>query len=171
MHTHSPAELLLALEADITLWASSQTAMVSIASDPFEVYEILAEGPARVRVILHWAGDVDDSGEKFDLGIVKNRIEVILSHNRGLQVRPGDNLLRGSGTRPALVALLASLRSQIRSLVAPADGASTRIFEYRGCEPVVTPEGMRLDAYRMHFEIWSSLPDEAPRVAVLPQLS
>lgn len=170
MNSHTPAVLLLALQTDIEQWATEHTALVSIASDPFEVYEILAEGPARVRVILHWVGDKDDSGEKFDLGIVRNAIEVIISHNRGLQIRPGDSLLRGTDTRPSLVALLSSLRSRVRSLILPEDDATTRSFEYRGTDPVVTPEGLRLDAYRLHFEIWGSLPDEPARDAVLPQI-
>jgi len=172
-----PNHILLAIERDLlheddqhTGWATANKAIVSIAGDPFEVYEILAEGPRGFRVILLWEGDDDQPQGGTSYGITENRIEVTLSGNRGLSLKPGDNLHRDSPDgRPALVTLLASLRREIRSIRFADDGSSSAALEYRGSAPVVTPEGVRLDAYTLRFAITTDIGAVEDRAAQIPE--
>jgi hypothetical protein len=162
----------MAIESDLQGWVPPSGAKValSIASDPFEVLEILADSPAGVRVILLWKGD-DDLSQGTPIGIVDNHLEITISHNRGLKVRSGQSLYQSSATRPSLIALLDSLRARLRSLGFMEDDGSISPMEYKGCDPVVTPEGLRLDAYTLRFQVTGALTVVPDRVAVLPDLT
>lgn len=164
----TPSQILLALEDDLNSWQAPTKFLISIASEPFEVLELLAQTSQQIRLILLWAGDEAIYDGNQALGIVNTRIEVTISHATGLSIKPGENLHRPSiNGRPSLVGLLSSVRSRIRSLHYPADETTSEFLEYKGTDPVITPEGFRLDAYMLRFEIQAALSEEEPREAII----
>jgi hypothetical protein len=157
-------EILDRLKETVEAWAKGHQATVSIALDSFNVLEILAESPTGMRVILHWAGDKNPS-DILQAAIARNEIEVILTYNLGLTLRPDLALIKGTTTRPSLLRALSDLRSLILSLAYP-DEQTLVYCVYVGTEPFITPEGMPLAAYRMHFQLDSAVNTEPRRIPV-----
>ena len=155
------SDILCRLKDGIEAWAKANNAIVSIALDPFNVLEILAEGPEGGRVILHWAGDQNPS-ELLQMAIARNEIEVVLSYNLGLSLRPDLALIESTPTRPSLLKQLSDLRGILLSLAYP-DGETLVYLVYKGTASFITPEGFPLAAYRLRFELDSAINTE-PRL-------
>jgi hypothetical protein len=155
-------EILKRLYDDIVSWGKVGK-LVSLARDPFDVLEILAQGPQGFRVILHWAGEQEVGGQP-QLPIVQHRIEAILSYNLGLTATPDLALLsKGpANDRPALLDLVEELRRRIASYNFP-DGETDVFMAYVGCDPFVTPDGVPLAAYKLTFTLTAGLPQPSYR--------
>ncbi|MCX6908055.1 MAG: hypothetical protein NTY01_08435 [Verrucomicrobia bacterium] len=160
MNAINPADILRKIEADIRPWCVANKANLSLATDAWNVLELLAESPAGLRVILHWEGD-DDAGSHESAGIVENTIKVVLSHNRGLLAAPGANLTEGRAGQKPLYELLSDLRSALRAIEWPDRIASKRLF-YKGSKSVIAPDGLPLDAREMTLTLHTTLPALAP---------
>lgn len=132
---------------------------LSIAKDPFEVTELLGEGPGRFRVILAWDGEeiVGESGSRS--GIVAHRIRAVVSHNRGLSVLKGENIAIKRGNDRSLMALTTLVRDRLRTLTLPAP-ATSRVLEYQGSDPVsVDADGKvaKLDAFETRWRVYAAM--------------
>lgn len=152
----SPADILGRIEKGIKPWCDAHRVKPSLATDSWNVLELLAQSPSGLRVILHWNGD-DDAGGHESAGIVDNVVEVIVSHNRGLLAAPGANLVHGIAGQPPLYTTLSDLRAVLRSLTWPDGIASKRLF-YKGTKPVTAPDGLPLDAMKMTFGLVAGIP-------------
>lgn len=151
-----PNEIVLAIKDHIEPWAKARKGNVSVANNPFEALELLAQSPAGFRVVILWEGDEDATGQPL-VGIVNNNISLIVSANRGLRIWNGENLHKPYGDQPALLDLLTELRIMVRDQVWP-DVVSEGAMLYLGADPEITPEGYPLDAYRLRFRLTTVIP-------------
>jgi hypothetical protein len=165
MNAYTPAQLLALYQADLNTWAMIKKAKLSIAKDPWHVLELLAESPAGLRLILHWAGD-DSLGDQNEAIGSANHLEVIVSYNLGLTAKPDAALTQDQPNRPALLKLVSDIRERVLSLFIPdAETAVSLSARYSGCETVTTPEGLPLAAYKLKFEFDAAFPDYDMREA------
>jgi len=155
----SPTRILQALREDLAEYVAEQKGTTSVAKDPWQPIEILADRPTGFRVILLWAGDEPDGSNELHeaegiLPSVLCNVEVYVSLNLGLVRDPGTKLFEDDGATP-LVERVNEIRARVLSLAFEFDGETLGRFRYRGCAPVVTPEGWPLTAYKLKFGIVS----------------
>ena len=141
--------ILLALEVHVKTWCEANRGKVSIASDPFNVLEILELSPSGVRVVLFWGGDAP-AGDQTEGGVSTNELHAVITHNRGLAKWQGRNVVETSGKREPLFKLLSSLKAHIKRFVMTGEHVADKIA-YAGSKPYATPGGLPLDAYDMTF--------------------
>jgi hypothetical protein len=153
----SPADILKPLHTALTPWVAEKKGVLSIAKDPYHVLELLAESPVGHRVILAFAGDTG-MGDQPQIPLAKATIEVVLSYNLGLTAKPDEALITARGDRPSLLALVHDVRMRVLGIRFPDEITDVHIA-YGGCEPVVTPDGVPLAAYRMQFSLGYALGD------------
>ncbi len=152
MSEYSPDLVLQKFHDVAQRWAKKNGGLTSVATDAFHVLEILAESPLGLRVIVHWAGDVAVDEEQCDIAFVTHTIEIILSFNLGLTAKPESGVMANREDRKSLLKNLSILKGNIRGMKLP-DEETSGTPRYVGCEPVVTPEGVPLAAYRMSFKL------------------
>lgn len=125
--------------------------LVSIARDPWEVQELLAEAPGRFRVIMCWDGE--DTIDDHRTGLVAHKFRFIVSQNRGLPVIKGLNLSVGRAGDPALMTLANTVRDRLRTISFP-DNKTSILLQYQGSDLVKVETGgmsLNLDAYELRF--------------------
>ncbi len=157
--TPDPAGLLVHLQSDLTSWCTPRKGVISIAGDPGDVLESLADAPKSFRVTLCWSGDDDQAGHE-EAGIVDNHFEVWLIKAKGMRINPGESLVKGTKDDPAFLKLLADLRARVRSLAFPEDFTYGRLF-YKGCKPFPSPElafELPTVGYVMRFDLTAAIP-------------
>jgi hypothetical protein len=159
MHGVRPDQICRYVKTAIAAVASSNKGKIEIAKDPWHVLELLAESPSGFRIIIHWAGD-QQLGDMDDAPLVTSRLEVILSCNLGLTANAESALVEGSAltNRPSLLDLVSRVRQRILQKLWPAERTGGNI-RYVGCEPVGTPDGVPLAAYRLSFELDHAAPE------------
>lgn len=131
---------------------------ISVAKDPWNVIEILTDAPRGVRLVVHWAGE-EALGDEPAAPLVTQRIEVIVGYALGLRAGVDAALVENLENRPALLRLVALVRERVLAMTFTDAYASEGIFRYRGCDPVETPDGVPLAAYRLRFEMDTSMTD------------
>lgn len=156
----SPAQLLKYLYDDLTPWVAARKGYLSIAGDPGEVLEYLADGPQSFRVVLAWQGDQDQAGTEY-AGITENTFEVWLIKSKGLPVTPGIALIKGD---PAFLDLLSDLRARVRSLQFPEEATSQQLF-YKSARQFEPELALTLPTtgYKMEFTLVAAVPFLASR--------
>lgn len=169
MHGFTPADILKLLKPDLESWANTNAVRgkISIAKDPWNVLEILAESPCGIRVILHWAGD-RQLGDRDELPLVTSNIEVVLAYAMGLNKDANSELMTPQfNGRPSVLDLVSELRERILTFDFDRDGEdeSEETARYVGTEPVTLPDGTPTHAYRLKFELDHALPEITVRSA------
>lgn len=154
---YSPDALTRLVRDDLEGWDAPQAAKVSIAKDPWHVLEILADSPRGLRFIVHWAGE-EALGEEPAAPLETQRVEVIVAFALGLRSTPDAALVENQPDRPSLLKTVAAVKRRVLEMQFAAD-ASEGLFRYRGTEPVETPEGVPLAAYRLRFELDTAMDD------------
>jgi len=144
-------EILEALRADLEPWVKTKRGQLSIALDPWNVLELLVNGPQGFQVILHWGGD-DATGDQPAEPLADNTLEVIVGYNLGLNARPDLALVKNLPERPSLLKLVNDVRARVLSYVFPPD-VTMQTPEYAGCKPVTLPEGIPLAAYKFQVKL------------------
>lgn len=142
-------------------FADHANGQFSRARDPFEVLELLGNGPGKFRVILMWQGD-EPAGQEPTSGIVESRFVVTVSSNRGLPAIQGGNLSAPPTGGVSLMDWVNDVRCLLRALNISDTGTSHKL-RYGG-SAAVEYEGARLDAYELRFSIFAALQDETTRV-------
>jgi hypothetical protein len=79
---------------------------------PEETYGLLANGPARWRIVLHWGGD---SANPDVAGEVETRLIVTVQQAAGLQRVAGKDLVEAVGSREPFYDRLEDTRTTLRS--------------------------------------------------------
>ncbi len=155
MDALSPAGLLLDLETTFKPWILARKGFYSLAGDPGDVLEALADKPLTFRVVLAWGGDEDQTGQE-QAGIVTNTFEVWIIKAKGLRLKAGDHLVRGD---PAFLELVSDVRAFVRAHEWPAEITQERCL-YTGCRPI-DPElslVMPTSGYKMTFQLIAAMP-------------
>jgi hypothetical protein len=153
----SPAALLRYLRNDLEPWCTARKGVLSIAGDPGQVLDFLAQAPHSFRVVLSWGGD-DGKDEMEESGIVDNHFEVWLIQAKGLRATPGEYLVKGE---PAFLELLSDLRARVRSLGFPADESTYGRVLYKGCKPFPNPDlafELTTVGYCLRFDLTGVVP-------------
>ena len=142
-------QIFKAWKCAVDNFAQGLQGKVSIARDPYNVFELLAANPAGYLIIMHWAGD-QQINEVFTIPLLRHRLEFIIARNLGMTAKPDQALLDTIASQPPLFQNVDDLRTLLMSLQVqdPSTGGN---LEYIGTEPVVTPEGVTLAAYRLIF--------------------
>jgi hypothetical protein len=149
---YTPADVLQILWKDLQSWIATKKGSVSIARDPLDVYELLgATGMNATRLVLHWAGENEFAGNILQ-PLVSHQVEVFVQMNLGLTAQKDGGLLDPQGSRPALLDLVQQTRTRVLELKFPAE-ITRKYFNYVGCDPVVTPSGFPLAAYKLKFKL------------------
>lgn len=148
-------EIFNAIADELEPFAKSNGGVFSRAEDPFQLIELLGQGPGMFRVILNDDGD-EQAGDSPRSGIVRIRYKITVSHNRGLPVTLGQAVARPVGNTPSLLARVTLIRDFVRQLTFP-DGATSGRLDYGGRE-VVRVEDLPMDAYALNFSILAALP-------------
>lgn len=148
-----PDRLLALLIEDLTPWMAEWKGQLTVASDPWNFLELLSEKPTGWRGVLHWEGDDNLMEHPANGCFVANRFSFGVTCQKGLTLRPEERLYKkaADGT-PALLRLVALARARIRSFAWPAD-VSERACLYKGCDPLILPDGTPLMGYRLRFTL------------------
>lgn len=161
-------QIVKTLHDELEDWARSRQMRVSMARDPFDVLEVLAIGPRDAVIIVADAGDEpvdpdlgDVDREDGVVGPVNQLLEVTVGQGLGLDVVKDWRLIAGRGNRKSVLRHVNEVRAFVLSLVYPDNDETTRRLSYRGREPVVTPEGVPLAAYKLRFGLIASVDVDA----------
>jgi len=156
----NPDTLLKTIHDDLAPWCQANRGLLSVAADPWNFLELLAESPQGWRAVLHWGGDSNFSEHALGGCILENELSIGVSCHLGLTANPEAAIFRDRpGGTPPLLALVAALRDRLRGLVIDTGGEDTeRYFHYRGCAPVALPDGTPLRAYALRFSFTAAPP-------------
>lgn len=152
----TPAELLTLVHDDLKVFVSTRGGVVSLAADPYNFLEQLAESPAGFKLVVQWAGDDNRTGSADEGVFADQLIEIGISAATGLTIRPEAALIATRpGGAPALLTLVGEVSLRIRSMVIsrPTQQDCEPRFHYLGTQPVVLPDGVPLRAYALRFSI------------------
>ena len=152
------AALMQIIRDDLAPFVSARKGQLRIAQDPGDVLDQLLDKPASFRVVLHWAGDKDQT-DQAQAAIVDNNIEIWVIKAKGLLLNPGDLLIKPQGDQPAFLTLLDDLTARVRSNVLP-DEETSRFLHYRGADPLDALQAPNLEttAFKLSFTITSAKP-------------
>lgn len=148
-------QLFAALAEQLEPAAKALGANYSSAQDPFQVMELLGQGPGTFRVILHDEGEAR-AGDRDPTAVVLRTYKVTVSSNRGLPLLAGQPVVRGDAATPSLLSRVSAVRDAMRAFRFPPGITSERL-SYQGRNTVVY-EGARLDAYELTFTLLAALP-------------
>jgi hypothetical protein len=133
---------------DVASWARERGGKPFLARDPAEPYELIAGmGPNDFRVVVSWAGDKGFGGN-IKQHLDKHTIEIWIGRSRGLAADPNGQLVYPAGDKPALLDLVESAKQRVLELLFPEE-ITRRHSEYIGAEPVTTPNGIPMAAYKI----------------------
>ena len=153
------AEIIQQIRDSLTPYVAAKRGSVSVAKDPFHVLELLLLTPDGFLAVVHFAGD-EDLGQSRHTGVIKLRLEVFVSQQRGLAAEPGVELIGPTPGEDPLYVLVAKVRAFIRAIEFPDDGTTSGTIWYKGSEPVAGPEGATFNAYKLRFEINGAVSEE-----------
>lgn len=154
MSTDSPTipQIIAAFFEDVSNWARQNAGTPFLARDPAEPYELIAGmGPNDFRVVVNWAGDKEFGGNMMN-HLDRHTIEVWIGRSRGLAADPNRTLIYPDGNKRALLDLVEDCKQRVLQLKFPA--VLTRKYtSYVGTEPVTTPDGLSMAAYKLGFTL------------------
>jgi hypothetical protein len=160
-------DLLKVLAADLESYASDNNARLSISGTYVESLDALAARPSGSLIILEWRGEENPDPDN-DFGVVRHEIGIYIAMNTGLKLKTGESLW-ASADGKSLLERSHKVRDRVRSIVLADDDDSERSFSYRGCNQVVTPEGVPLRAYLLTFQIMAAITQpEYRNINVIP---
>lgn len=145
-------EVISAVHDHLAPWAQAQKGRLVVATDPFNVLEILATGPRGFVVVLGFGGD-EALGEEEQNPLATATVEVTVGYCLGLDIAQGLLLFKAKTDRPSLLGLVSACRAQLLALTFADDGESGRFLAYGGCEPVTLPDGFPLAAYKVRARL------------------
>lgn len=122
MNQH-PTRLTLSLSAVLRTLLTPLGGVLEVASDPDHLLEMLETSPQQFRVILLWGGY--DSDENANLGMSKDRMEVVIQCAKGLHISPGHaQMVARPGDRPPMIELVEKVREWILAMRYPVDSGT-----------------------------------------------
>lgn len=154
-------EIVKKLHDALATWGTAEKLRVSVARDPFDVLEVLTVGPEDALIIVQWDGDDPEDPEfgedEATAGPARQNLNVIVGAGLGLSAQKDWRLIAGRGSRKSVLRRVDEARAFVLSLRFPDDETSLRRLQYRGTEPMSTPDGIPLAAYRMRFSLLAAI--------------
>jgi hypothetical protein len=148
------SEIISALREVVEPWINEQGGVCTVARDPWHAYELIASGPNGLICVIGYGGRaLLDSPQGNPLA--QMRFELILGNGMGLDADTGASVYQAIGDRPALTDLLDTLTQVVSeiNLTERAAGTTTPRFLFQGDEPFEIPNGLRLAAFRLTFNL------------------
>jgi hypothetical protein len=137
---------------DVSQWARQNGGTPFLARDPAEPYELIAGmGPNDFRVVVNWAGDREFGGNVLH-HLDKHSIEVWIGRGRGLAADPNRSLVYADGQQKPLLDLVEACKQRVLGLKFPAE-VTRKYTGYVGTDPVTTPDGISMAAYKLTFTL------------------
>lgn len=137
---------------DVSIWTLENGGKAFLARDPAEPYEILSGmGPVDFRSVVNWAGDREFGGNVMQ-HLDRHTIEVWIGRGRGLAADPNRSLVYPDGLKAPLLDLVEKCKQRILELKFPAE-VTRKYTAYVGTEPVTTPDGLSMAAYKTSFTV------------------
>ncbi len=157
------SEQLLAFEAALAPFCATQGGDAKVASDPVNLFELLAEKPGSLRVAILFNTE-DKRGEYEESGGVDRHFLFVITRAKGLTLNPADSLIRGAAGGMPMFDLVENVRDTVRGLtIVSADNPDTEgTPNYLGAKPYVTPNGILTDAMQLEFALGCQLPAATP---------
>ena len=144
--------------------ASAEGLVLLEASDPYNVFDLLVNRPEGGCVVTLWEGDQPQAQAHRAL-VVTHEVSVSVTKPMHPRARAaGRSDAETTGSAP-LLSLVAAVRSRI--LDAEVEGVASA-FTYGGCAPLVAPNGIPLDGYRLTFRLRASARVDRPEGVPLP---
>jgi hypothetical protein len=152
MESPTISQIIRTYFEDISQWAREQGGAPFLARDPAEPYELIAGmGPNDFRVVLNWSGD-KEFGSNILQHLDRHTIEVWLGRGRGLAADPNRSLVYTDGEKKALLDLVESCKQRVLELKFPVE-VTRKYTGYVGSDPVTTPDGISMAAYKLSFTL------------------
>jgi hypothetical protein len=152
MESPTISQIVRAYFEDVSRWARERGGLPFLARDPAEPYEIIAGlGPNEFKVVVNWAGDKEFGGNVLQ-HLDKHSIEVWIGRGRGLAADPNRSLVYSDGEKKALLDLVESCKQRVLELKFPAE-VTRKYTAYVGTDPVTTPDGISMAAYKLTFTL------------------
>jgi len=137
---------------DIAKWAREVGGKAFFARDPAEPYELIAGmGANDFRVVVNWAGDQEFGGNRLH-HLDRHKIEIWIGRTRDLQADPNGQILNAAGAKPALLDLVEAAKQRVLELQLPREITREHTI-YVGTDPVTTPAGISMAAYKITVTI------------------
>lgn len=152
MDSPTISQIIRAYFEDISQWARQNGGTPFLARDPAEPYELIAGmGPSDFRVVVNWAGDKEFGGNVLQ-HLDKHSIEVWIGRGRGLAADPNRSLVYSDGQQKALLDLVEACKQRVLEMKFPAE-VTRKYTVYMGTDPVTTPDGISMAAYKLSFNL------------------
>lgn len=133
---------------DLAKWTLENGGTPFMARDAAEPYERIAGmGPNDFRVVVMWAGDKGFGGN-LKQHLDKHQIEIWIGRGRGLAADPNAGLVQPDKSRKALLDLVEEAKQRVMEIRFPRE-ITREHSEYIGTEPVTTPDGIPMAAYKI----------------------
>jgi len=151
----TPAQIMAAIYADLSRWASGRQGTVHIARD-LESAVTMPPPPSGWSATLHWQGD-DPAGTGTRRGnVVENNLRIFIRANLGPSAKPDIALIQATAARPGpFLDLVAALRTQVLRYTIPGVRAPGNCFSYKGCTDQAAVGGYLVAVYSLLFGVWS----------------
>jgi hypothetical protein len=148
------SDIIAVLRETIEPWITENGGVCTIAKDPWHAYELIASGPHGLICVIGYGGRaLLDSPQGNPLA--QMRFEIVLGNGMGLDANTGAAVYQSIGDREALTDLLDTLTQKVAeiNLTNTSQGTTTPRFLYQGDEPFEIPNGLRLAAFRLTFNL------------------
>jgi len=145
------AKILLAIKADLDAWARSLGGTVSLASDAFNVLEVLAEGPARWRGTILWRGKEVAGQEIVHTTMGGHTFSVIITAQHGAESTSAKSLYEGTAQRLPLMTIAEMLASRALAWRFPTNLIQHGFIYHVETQLYDPPADFALHAYDIKF--------------------
>lgn len=163
--TTKTSAILDAIRADLEQWAQPQNGFVSLAQNPFEVVELLANTNSGFRIIVHFDSDVNNSPlVNHQATVATVTMKATLAVSQGFDWRAWNSLVKAQQTaenQPATLDLRDNLRAYILAMRFPVVDNALPIHRgmlfYLGTNRINAPDGLPFAAWEMSFQFRHSI--------------
>lgn len=149
-------ELIRGLYEYLAAWCKTRRVQIKVARDPWHSVFLLTQAPQGSMLVLHWAGD-SEFGNNLHCPVSRNRFEITLTRPVGPEEEPSRRDFQGAAGGESLLGLLNELREKVLTYSPPAGATAGRV-RYKSADPVTTPQGFPLSAYKLTVEIDAGVP-------------
>ena len=146
------SQIVRAFYDDVSRWAREHAGTAILARDPEEPYDLIGRmAAADFLIVVSWGGDKEVGGNVLQ-HIDRHTIQIWLARARGLTSEPNRDQVTSTGNRPALLDLVESCKQSILELRFPRE-LTRKHTAYVGADPVATPDGLVMAAYKLTFTL------------------
>lgn len=166
----STGRLVEIIYDDLSAWCCSNGGECYLAPTPWDLINLLEEGPNNWRVILQWEGDESADPRVRAAVVRKHRLRIIVDARLGFTLKPGLALIKGTASRSVPVLdLLDAVQDRILAYRFPWLAEPNNRVWYAGTDDQVPlPDGTHAAAYVMTFYLYAEREESATAIDLTP---